>query len=760
MTANNPEEATTTTTTNADVQEGDSDNSNNIDQLIKEESMTDMDNNNNNNDQLEIQQEKKSDNNNSKENDDDNLAKEKITTILEKDDTSTTQSNVNANVSEINTSHDGESLAQDSNITQSTPVVPKESLCHPQHLIYNDIVLEFKDLPSERFLFPKEAILEVLPSETSPSLKASFLLPIDPTTADHFFWDAKKKIKYFGEHSAIPIIQEKAKDFQTETKGDDNGQSKEQTQYQPVNIRILDATNETITALTSSIYNADYVRSKMIEKMKVVPTRKYLDFKISEDEQEAIHELIQRIHTVPDIVSGPIAAEKKRNEISLAIKLGKRPASDQHEAEPPKTKQNQIGKEDGLRKCIYCSTRHTTMWRQGPAGGGTLCNGCGILWQQGKILVGATMISKEEEKQKIKKKWERDYYQRQQLEWELERKRIREEKELTLKKEHEAQLRLEACLRQKRAIALYQQQHHHLLHRNNNNKNNSNNSNKNDDELLHDPSSENQPSLPTSSSIPTNTHSDNHQPISIDMNANNDALQNQNAQDSQPISSTSQVPTTKTTDKDNTQQTNKSSKSSTKASKKGAKENKAAKSTTAATTTTTTTNNNNNNNNSNNTQTTSAATTTAGSSSSYHIFNLPLIPLPTLCIEFADTMFSHPHCTASISQQKHFTIHLNKDDTNITINIPKSALTNSKFEILGQIDSAGRDILLMSCQPNDVGFGINQPLEAFGTILYDPQDDQHKQLNVRFLEKIDSFGGPVVKKILECWLAGVNNLNS
>lgn len=208
-----------------------------------------------------------------------------------------------------------------------------------------------------------------------------------------------------------------------------------------------------------------------------------------------------------------------------------------------------MGKEDGLRKCIYCSTRHTTMWRRGPAGGGTLCNGCGIQWQQGKILVGATMISKEEEKQKIKKKWERDYYQRQQLEWELERKRIREEKELALKKEHEAQLRLEACLRQKRAIALYQQQHHHLLHRNDNTKNKNNNINKKNDEQLHDSPSENQSSLSSSSSIPINNYSDNHQSISVDMDGNNDVLQNQNAQDSQPISSTSQASTIQTTGK-------------------------------------------------------------------------------------------------------------------------------------------------------------------------------------------------------------------
>jgi hypothetical protein len=67
--------------------------------------------------------------------------------------------------------------------------------------------------------------------------------------------------------------------------------------------------------------------------MTKVPDRHYLDYSISATEQAAIHDLVQRVTTQPDITSGPIAAEKKRNEIGLAIKLGKRPETDQHEAE-------------------------------------------------------------------------------------------------------------------------------------------------------------------------------------------------------------------------------------------------------------------------------------------------------------------------------------------------------------------------------------------------------------------------------------------
>ncbi|CAO3637502.1 unnamed protein product [Cunninghamella echinulata] len=38
------------------------------------------------------------------------------------------------------------------------------------------------------------------------------------------------------------------------------------------------------------------------------------------------------------------------------------------------------------RKCSYCGSKTTPMWRRGPEGAGTLCNACGVKWKHGKIL--------------------------------------------------------------------------------------------------------------------------------------------------------------------------------------------------------------------------------------------------------------------------------------------------------------------------------------------------------------------------------------
>ncbi|ORZ17937.1 hypothetical protein BCR42DRAFT_412803 [Absidia repens] len=597
-------------------------------------------------------------------------------------------------------------------------------------LIYRDIVIEFKDQPSERYLFPKDAIMQVL--EDSVTAKFSFMLPLDRTCADYFFWDANKKLQHFGDQSSIPEIKAMSTSTIPNTTDPATTAITDKQNYQPVNIRLLDASTAIIDALRSTIHNPDQVRTKMISQMQKVPDRAYLDYSISKSEQQAIHDLIHRVHTQPDIISGPIAAEKKRNEIGLAIKLGKRPETDQHEAEPPKTKQHIPGKEDEFRKCVYCSTRYTVMWRKGPAGEGTLCNGCGILWLQGKILIGAPVISKEEERQQIKERWRIASRKREQEEWAWKQQRIKEEQEAVIKEEQETAHRMELCIKAKKRRALSSHRHNTVK------------ANGGSQPSIPPTQQQTAPAIPPYAPMPT---SFDHQHHIIATNGHTGAgigmvaaqmahQQHQNAQMQNPNHNTQQVMPNVQTQPLVAPLSNSAPTPITAAA--------------AASTTTTTT-------------TTTAAIQPSptptqeqppASSSSYHIFDLPQIPLPTLCIELPhNTMFSHPNCTVALSHQKQFSIQLTKDNVSITVHIPRQALAAAtKFEILGQLDSAGRDILLMSCTPEDVGRGPGVPLEAFGSVLYDPKDPD-RRLNIRFLEKIDALGGPVVKKILECWLA-------
>jgi hypothetical protein len=64
--------------------------------------------------------------------------------------------------------------------------------------------------------------------------------------------------------------------------------------------------------------------------------------------------------------------------------------SDEEEVVVPKKKAkpkrviNPVPKQD--RRCEYCGTNETPMWRRGPSGKATLCNKCGVKWRAGRVL--------------------------------------------------------------------------------------------------------------------------------------------------------------------------------------------------------------------------------------------------------------------------------------------------------------------------------------------------------------------------------------
>ncbi|KAI8141151.1 hypothetical protein BJV82DRAFT_619451 [Fennellomyces sp. T-0311] len=52
------------------------------------------------------------------------------------------------------------------------------------------------------------------------------------------------------------------------------------------------------------------------------------------------------------------------------------------------SKSRALSTSGAVKKCLYCGSKSTPMWRRGPQGAGTLCNACGVKWKHGKILSG------------------------------------------------------------------------------------------------------------------------------------------------------------------------------------------------------------------------------------------------------------------------------------------------------------------------------------------------------------------------------------
>ncbi|ORY99281.1 hypothetical protein BCR43DRAFT_489026 [Syncephalastrum racemosum] len=56
----------------------------------------------------------------------------------------------------------------------------------------------------------------------------------------------------------------------------------------------------------------------------------------------------------------------------------------------PSTSKGRSAQSGSVKKCLYCGSKSTPMWRRGPQGAGTLCNACGVKWKHGKILCGTS----------------------------------------------------------------------------------------------------------------------------------------------------------------------------------------------------------------------------------------------------------------------------------------------------------------------------------------------------------------------------------
>ncbi|GAB5589561.1 hypothetical protein Unana1_04461 [Umbelopsis nana] len=572
-------------------------------------------------------------------------------------------------------------------------------------LTYYDIVFEFKEVPNERFVLPKNAIAECISDQHE--VLVSFILPLDSVSEEDYFKEPMEKIALWGTSSedpdivaAIPMAQNAQKEAKASAeKDEENGKP---ITHQAVTIKLEGTDDKIWDAISKALKPVEVVQASMMEKMQSIPVRHFLQYRTSYDAaDDTIETLKSKINTIPEVTIGPVAAEKKRNELLNAIKLGKRPHSDYHEHETAAQKRGAVHlKDDNLRKCHYCSTRHTSMWRRGPDGGGTLCNGCGLRWKQGEILVGAPVISWQEEKQLAKERKKEEDRVDADMVPEQEKVEPVEKKKHGKTPTARAGLDISGGPATTKNIGyvaaqIVQQQHQQAMLQNT--------------------------SLGGVSAIPVVTPSP-HQSIS--------------PPSATPVSAAPKAPTRK--------------KSAGKTAAQAPLPPPPSNSTVTTTTTATST--------SRLMSSAPAPTPTAAPMNAVQqsVTSGAGIPLPTLSIVFSDTIaFTHPNCGVSLLEDVFF-IKLRKDGFEpTTIDIHKQFLQQSQFNIVFE-GEARREILVMTAT-----LGSNyEAVTRFDQKLIDPElTTRQHDLKIRFLEKLDPSGGGVVKRILERWVSA-NSLAS
>ncbi|KAF9919476.1 hypothetical protein FBU30_010976 [Linnemannia zychae] len=258
--------------------------------------------------------------------------------------------------------------------------IPAARSQRPRH----QVAFEFKENPGVRWLFPHETSLERIPpdGDAPGKISASFFLPT-----------MEESRIGIAPGAVAPLVPGPG---------------------QATTMVILQATPELWTGLSQAINDPAATYRFMMEKLKHIPPRQYVQYKLPVDfPDEQLHPM--GLKKLPDNRVVPLTSlqpSKRKSELTTEhhtpAAKAKKPKPGQDEptvSKPPMlTKKppppvptpapTSSASSPTQKKCSYCDSTSTPMWRRGPNGPGTLCNACGVKWKHGKILEDASEKAK------------------------------------------------------------------------------------------------------------------------------------------------------------------------------------------------------------------------------------------------------------------------------------------------------------------------------------------------------------------------------
>ncbi|KAG0281013.1 hypothetical protein BGZ95_007383 [Linnemannia exigua] len=275
----------------------------------------------------------------------------------------------------------------------ATPTTPstkgKISAARPQRPRHQ-VAFEFKENPGVRWLFPHETSLERTPpdGDVPGKISASFFLPT--------MEEARGGAAGSTPGAVAPLVPGPG---------------------QATTMVILQATSELWTGLSQAINDPAATYRFMMDKLKHIPPRHYVQYKLPVDfPDEQLHPM--GLKKLPDNRVVPLTSlqpSKRKSELGVDIQAAavkhkknkagqdepsisksvtpvkKAPAPTPTPTPAPVTAPSSSSSQ---KKCSYCDSVSTPMWRRGPNGPGTLCNACGVKWKHGKILEDASEKTK------------------------------------------------------------------------------------------------------------------------------------------------------------------------------------------------------------------------------------------------------------------------------------------------------------------------------------------------------------------------------
>ncbi|CAG8474190.1 12730_t:CDS:2 [Racocetra fulgida] len=219
-------------------------------------------------------------------------------------------------------------LAQQKSQQQSVHLRTQSPAMKVRQVVRHEVLLEFKETKNDKWLFPKDAILEALSMSEPYDVLASFYLPQNEET------------------------------------------SGSKQQHQPVTMHMTNITQPMLDALKKATNDVTTVFKSMAAKVNKQPNRVYLQYCLPCDYPEDLLEIDIMDYTT-NKKQKPRNGEGNKASSRTSTSTPKRAKTvpDVSASVAP------VQTTGGNKRCAYCFCKSTPMWRRGPDGAGKILQG-------------------------------------------------------------------------------------------------------------------------------------------------------------------------------------------------------------------------------------------------------------------------------------------------------------------------------------------------------------------------------------------------
>ncbi|CDH55576.1 predicted protein [Lichtheimia corymbifera JMRC:FSU:9682] len=278
------------------------------------------------------------------------------------------------------------------------PIAPETSLPpkkRRRHKVLRHDVVFCLDPPSslhhhepstdlEYYLFPHDAITEAMNDHPPFEVLCSFHADVDEQKSNRPY---ATKLEEF---AAVCSSAARRRSSTVET---------EDTRSRVVNMRLSGVSRRLFLAIKQTVSEFENVCEKMVQLMKfhtqqtngvrtlssTMATTTTATITSPPPKQEQAQTEWEEM-----LCATPKTTFQQRDDKGVTEENDRATTSSTPSQQQPNKHARSASTGSAVKKCLYCGSKSTPMWRRGPQGAGTLCNACGVKWKHGKILAGSS----------------------------------------------------------------------------------------------------------------------------------------------------------------------------------------------------------------------------------------------------------------------------------------------------------------------------------------------------------------------------------